>query len=73
MLTGSAPMVPQILAFLKIAFCCPIVEGYGQTEDCAGMALSHSFDNTCGHIGGPGFANEIKLVDVPELDYFSTN
>ena len=73
MLTGSAPMDPEILCFLKIAFCCPIVEGYGQTEDCAGMLLSNIFDNVPGHIGGPGFANEVKLVDVPELDYFSTD
>ena len=73
MLTGSAPMDTQILNFLKIAFCCPIVEGYGQTEDCAGMLISHSFDNISGHVGGPGFANEVKLVDVPELDYRSTD
>jgi long-chain acyl-CoA synthetase len=29
MITGSAPISKEILNFLKIAFCCPINEGYG--------------------------------------------
>lgn len=29
MLTGSAPTSPVVLDFLKIAICCPILNGYG--------------------------------------------
>lgn len=71
MLTGSAPMAPEVVEFIKIAFSTVLIEGYGQTEDCAGMLLSNALDVTCGHIGGPGYANEVKLVDVPDLNYTS--
>jgi long-chain acyl-CoA synthetase len=29
MVTGSAPIAKEVLAFLKIAFCCQIHEGFG--------------------------------------------
>jgi long-chain acyl-CoA synthetase len=29
MITGSAPISAEVLNFLKICFCAPILEGYG--------------------------------------------
>lgn len=29
MATGSAPISSEILDFLKVVFCAPIIEGYG--------------------------------------------
>jgi long-chain acyl-CoA synthetase len=29
MVTGSAPISAEVLDFMKIACCCPIIEGYG--------------------------------------------
>ena len=66
-------MDPEVMNFLRVTLSSEIVEGYGQTENCAGMVISHSWDNVCGHIGGPGYCNEIKLKDVPDLDYHSTD
>ena len=67
--TGGAPIDKTVLCFLKVCFCCPIVEGYGQTENFgAGTGMSTK-DNISGHIGAPIACTELKLVDVPEMEY----
>jgi len=62
-----------MLEFLKIAFCCPIVEGYGATETCCATTLTYAQDNFIGHVGGPVAAVEMKLVDCEALNYKSTD
>jgi long-chain acyl-CoA synthetase len=55
--SGAAPISGEVLDFLKIGFSCPVVEGYGQTENCA-AATSHIYaDHTVGHIGVPNPSN----------------
>lgn len=71
MLTGSAPVEKSLLDFLRICFSAVIFEGYGQTETNAGMILTDCFDTVPGHVGGPGWSNELKLIDHPELGYTS--
>ena len=73
MATGSAPIDPSVLDFLKIAFCAPILEGYGQTEGCSYEFSTDVRDGISGHVGGPFIENEFKLVDVPEMNYLSTD
>lgn len=73
MLVGSAPMDPYLMSFLQCALSCKIVEGYGQTEDCAGVLISSQYDRVSQHLGGPGWNAEVKLVDVDELNYYSTD
>lgn len=73
MLTGSAPISPQVLDHLKVLFQCPIIEAYGQTEGTGLEFTTRADDPTSSHVGGPVPQNEFKLVDVPELDYFSTD
>ena len=73
MLIGSAPMDGYVLNFLRCALSCEIVEGYGQTEDAAGILLTKTYDPVTGHLGGPGYSTELKLIDVPDLEYKSTD
>jgi long-chain acyl-CoA synthetase len=71
MITGSAPIAKEVLAFLKIAFCCQIHEGYGQTECAAPASITWSKDPMVGHVGPPFPSCDIKLVDVPDMNYSS--
>ena len=73
MLLGSARMDGYVLNFLRCALSCEIVEGYGQTEDAAGILLTKTYDPVTGHLGGPGYSTELKLIDVPDLEYKSTD
>lgn len=72
-ITGSAPIATEVLDFLKIAFSCEIYEGYGQTETCGGCHVTFGGDVTKGHVGGIVGSFEMKLVDVPEMNYLSTD
>ena len=73
MITGAAPIAPEVLNFLKIAFCCQINEGYGQTECAAPCSITQVKDPVCGHVGAPFPSCEIKLIDVPDMGYLSTD
>jgi long-chain acyl-CoA synthetase len=71
--SGSAPMNPSTLDFMRICFSCPFIEGYGQTEICATGTTTSTDDIWPGSVGAPFPCIEIKLVDVPELGYLSTD
>ena len=66
--SGSAPIAPEVLEFLKVVLVCDVTEGYGQTE-------GHATCNRCwpvdpdpqGTCGPPIPVNEIRLKDVPEM------
>lgn len=64
MVTGSAPISPDVINFLKVCFCAPICEGYGQTESSAASCATFQNDNKAGHVGGPLTSVKIKLKDI---------
>lgn len=74
MVSGSAPLASHVLEFLRIAFACIVVEGYGQTE-CSGASTVQNVSDmtTIGHVGVPLPCNEVKLVSVPDLSYLVTD
>uniref|UniRef100_A0A8C3LHR7 Long-chain-fatty-acid--CoA ligase n=1 Tax=Chrysolophus pictus TaxID=9089 RepID=A0A8C3LHR7_CHRPC len=73
MVTGAAPISPSVLKFLRSALGCQVFEAYGQTECSAGCTFSMPGDWTTGHVGPPLACNIIKLDDVEEMNYFSSN
>lgn len=71
MVTGSAPLSPEVLEFCRVALGCMLVEAYGQTETTSLVCVSWPKDATGGHVGGPTPCANVKLGDVPELNYFA--
>lgn len=46
-------------------------EGYGQTETSAALSITDRFDLESGHVGVPLPCLEVKLVDIPHMNYSS--
>ena len=53
MISGSAPLLPEVHKFMKVVMCAPLIEGYGQTESTGASFITNSMDPLVGHIGGP--------------------
>ena len=73
LVTGASPMPKDVLRFYRIALGCPFFEMYGSTEGCSGITCTLIDEHEPGHVGPPLSCVAIKLVDVPELNYFSKN
>lgn len=73
MITGSAPIAAGVKDFLQVVFCAPLVEGYGLTETCAVATLTPLEARYPGHVGVPMTSTEVKLVDIPEMNYTSAD
>ncbi|KAJ4833764.1 Long chain acyl-CoA synthetase 6, peroxisomal [Turnera subulata] len=69
--SGASPLSPDVLEFLKICFGGRVSEGYGMTETSCVITYMDEGDNLVGHVGSPNPACEVKLVDVPEMNYTS--
>ncbi|KAJ3341663.1 Long chain acyl-CoA synthetase 7 peroxisomal, partial [Kappamyces sp. JEL0680] len=67
--TGSAPIHPDVLRFLRVCFGCSIIEGYGLTESTGGVCATLVGDFSAGNVGAIGLNAEVKLVSVPEMNY----
>ena len=71
MVTGSAPLAPSVISFLRIAFSCDVVEGYGQTESCAAVTLTPPGDYSTGGVGFPLPSAEIALATVSSMGWYA--
>ncbi|KAF6049848.1 AMP-binding enzyme family protein [Candida parapsilosis] len=71
MSTGSSPVSPETIRFVKAALNVGISNGYGSTESFAGFVSSKQFDHNPGSIGVIGITAECRLRDIPEMNYTS--
>jgi fatty acid CoA ligase FadD9 len=60
--TGGAPTSPEVISWMKDCFKCGVFDSYGTTE-IGGVAIDSTLNLELVY----------KLVDVPELGYFSTD
>lgn len=71
--TGSAPVSPDTVKFLKAALNTGITQGYGLTESFAGVCGSLAYEANPGSCGAISITCEMKLKDLPEMNYTSTD
>lgn len=53
MISGSAPLLPEVHKFLKVTMGAPLLEGYGQTESTGASFITAAEDPLLAHVGGP--------------------
>ncbi|XP_071953452.1 long-chain-fatty-acid--CoA ligase 5-like [Antedon mediterranea] len=71
--TGAAPLSSEVMTFLRCSLGCHVIEGYGQTESGVAVTFTLPGDHSTGHVGPPISCNMIKLVDVPDMNYYAAN
>eukprot|EP00252_Welwitschia_mirabilis_P011399 TRINITY_DN25636_c0_g1_i2.p1 TRINITY_DN25636_c0_g1~~TRINITY_DN25636_c0_g1_i2.p1 ORF type:complete len:690 (-),score=117.03 TRINITY_DN25636_c0_g1_i2:330-2399(-) len=67
--SGASPISPEVMEFLRVCFGGRVAEGYGMTETSCLISITDAGDFLTGHVGSPNPACEVKLEDVPEMDY----
>ncbi|KAL8515255.1 hypothetical protein ACS0TY_014098 [Phlomoides rotata] len=73
MVSGGSALSPEVMDFLRVCFGCIVVEAYGMTESSCVISCMEETDILSGHVGSPNAACEIKLIDVPEMKYTSSD
>nr|CAH8870494.1 unnamed protein product [Trichobilharzia regenti] len=66
-ITGGAPLLPEIHDFIRAVFNGLIIEGYGSTETTGVVTLSVVGEYRTGILGSIAYSVEVKLADVPDL------
>ncbi|KKZ61462.1 long-chain acyl-CoA synthetase [[Emmonsia] crescens] len=69
MVSGSAPLDQSLHQFLRIAFACSIMQGYGLTESYATSLCQSVDDLSAGNCGSLHAASEACLLSLPDMEY----
>lgn len=73
MVSGSAPIDPSLHQFLRIVFGNNFTQGYGLTETYAVSIVQTEGDFSAGNCGGVTPNSECCLIDVPDMEYLTTD
>jgi long-chain acyl-CoA synthetase len=73
MVSGSAPLDPDLHQFLRVVFGNTFAQGYGLTETYGTSLIQAEGDFTIGNCGGCMPTSELCLIDVPDMEYYSTD
>jgi long-subunit acyl-CoA synthetase (AMP-forming) len=68
-ITGSAPLSPDIQRFVQTVLNVPVRQGYGLTETCAGSCVGFWGDNSVKSVGPPTVCTVVRLADWAEGNY----
>mmetsp|Transcript_42804 Transcript_42804/g.67087 ORF Transcript_42804/g.67087 Transcript_42804/m.67087 type:complete len:717 (-) Transcript_42804:219-2369(-) len=64
--SGAAPLSADLHHFLTKVFGCPVLQGYGMTENAAAaIVMPYGYDKG-GNVGGPTSCVEMKLQDTED-------
>jgi long-chain acyl-CoA synthetase len=66
-MSGGGPLNTEVQIFVRTCFGCPLFQGYGLTETCAGLTIQTSEDLRCGIAGVPLACCEVKLESCPDI------
>uniref|UniRef100_A0A7S4IU95 AMP-dependent synthetase/ligase domain-containing protein n=1 Tax=Odontella aurita TaxID=265563 RepID=A0A7S4IU95_9STRA len=66
-LSGGGPLNEEVQTFVRTCFGCPLHQGYGLTETCAGLTIQDPLDLRGGIAGQPIPSIEVKLESCPEI------
>jgi len=66
-LSGGGPLNSEVQVFIRTCFGCPLVQGYGLTETCAGLTIQDPLDLRSGIAGVPIPSVEAKLLSCSEI------
>ena len=73
LVSSAAPLDVEIMDTLRVLFSCIFLQACGQTECSGAIAISYYNDIYPGSSGPPMMCSLAKVIDVPEMNYLSTD
>lgn len=73
LVSGSAPISPDTIRFLKATLGTGLAQGYGLTETFAGFCVGPLYEANPGSCGPPGLTTEVCVREIPEMGYFASD